>query len=192
MVRAIIFDYYNVLKFDSFPAFATARGLDYSSADFMAICNKIDTGQIDRAEFLRQVAELWCVNLVDLYDIEDQVAPNRELLDYIESALLGKYKLAILSNIAPSDSLSFALTDDELKMFDAFGLSCQTGFVKPQREAYLDIVKKLNVAPAECVFIDDRVKHGVVAEKIGMKFVHYQNFAQFRTNLEKILECKSA
>jgi putative hydrolase of the HAD superfamily len=50
-------------------------------------------------------------------------------------------------------------------------LSCEVGFVKPQKEFYELAVKDLVVLPGECIFIDDDENNLLPAEKLGMKTV---------------------
>ena len=63
-------------------------------------------------------------------------------------------KLACLSNLsAPFVEPIHRFGLDET--FDYLGLSCFTGFRKPEPSAYLDVCSKLGVEPADCLFVGD-------------------------------------
>jgi HAD superfamily hydrolase (TIGR01509 family) len=48
-------------------------------------------------------------------------------------------------------------------------VSCHTGVRKPSREAYVGAAAALGVAPADCLFVDDRPENVTAAEAVGMK-----------------------
>lgn len=51
-------------------------------------------------------------------------------------------------------------------------VSCKTGHRKPEPAAYEVALRTLNVAPAECVFVDDRSKNVAAAVALGMHGIH--------------------
>jgi HAD superfamily hydrolase (TIGR01509 family) len=46
--------------------------------------------------------------------------------------------------------------------------SCELGMVKPEREVYLECAKRLGVEVSQSLFLDDKDKNVVGAEKAGM------------------------
>jgi HAD superfamily hydrolase (TIGR01509 family) len=62
-------------------------------------------------------------------------------------------------------------------------VSCKTGVRKPDPEAYLGAARLLGVAPAECLFIDDRAVNCKSAEAVGMPSVLFSDAASLRREL---------
>jgi FMN hydrolase / 5-amino-6-(5-phospho-D-ribitylamino)uracil phosphatase len=52
-------------------------------------------------------------------------------------------------------------------------ISCRTGVRKPAPEAFLNACAQLEVAPADCVLIDDRVKNCEAAMAVGLQSLHF-------------------
>jgi putative hydrolase of the HAD superfamily len=72
-------------------------------------------------------------------------------------------------------------------MFDSLSLSLQTGFVKPDKRAYLSAAQSLGLLPEECLFVDDREKYCKGARQVGMPAILYINVADFEQKLVQVL-----
>jgi FMN phosphatase YigB (HAD superfamily) len=93
-------------------------------------------------------------------------------------------KTSLLSNTeAPAMEFFLELGYD---MFDALTFSCAEGVFKPQREVYEAAAKKLRVAPAQCVLLDDRLDFVEGARSAGMKGIVYESFGQAERELAKL------
>jgi len=95
------------------------------------------------------------------------------------------YRLAILSN---SDSLNSQNYEKKgwYKYFDVLILSHKLGVRKPQKKIYDIAIKKLNVKPKECLFIDNQEECLKPARKIGMKTVLFKSKLQLKKELRKL------
>ncbi len=62
-------------------------------------------------------------------------------------------------------------------------VSWKTGVRKPDIDAYLGPAKTLGVAPAECLFVDDRRSNCEAAERAGMIAAQFENASQLRADL---------
>lgn len=62
-------------------------------------------------------------------------------------------------------------------------VSCRTGLRKPDPAAYLNAASACGVAPAQCVFIDDRRENVAAAEGVGMRGIVTADAAQVRAAL---------
>ena len=71
-------------------------------------------------------------------------------------------------------------------MFDALTFSCAEGVFKPQREVYEVAAKKLRVAPAHCVLLDDRLDFIEGAWNAGMQGIVYENLGQAEQDLARL------
>ena len=74
---------------------------------------------------------------------------------------------------------------DLFKIFDGAYFSWETGFVKPQEEAYLNILKINNLEPDECVYFDDSEKNIEVARKLGIRSEIYKDLETIKRMIEK-------
>lgn len=62
-------------------------------------------------------------------------------------------------------------------------VSARTGRRKPEAEAYTEAAAALGVAPAACLFIDDRAKNCQAARAVGMPAALFQGAADLRRAL---------
>jgi len=72
------------------------------------------------------------------------------------------------------------------KIFRLFVSSCFVGFRKPERDIYRLAVELTQIAPEECVFIDDRALNLEQAARLGMKTIEMQTLDQLKKDLEAI------
>jgi HAD superfamily hydrolase (TIGR01509 family) len=114
-------------------------------------------------------------------------APNEQLFKFIAEDLKPKYKIGLLSNTG-RDRLGELFTTEELALFDDLSLSYESGYLKPQPEAYLMAAERLGVVAGGCIFIDDQDKRCVGARNAGMYAILYQDFTSMKTELQKLLD----
>jgi putative hydrolase of the HAD superfamily len=109
-----------------------------------------------------------------------------EMISYIET-LKKKYKIAILSNF--TSGLERFLKDvlNIHHLFDVVVNSYNLKISKPNPKIYLHTLEKLNVKLEEAVFVDDMERNTKAAEELGIKSIIFQDFEQFKTDLNKIL-----
>lgn len=149
--------------------------------------NAYNRGLITREESNKHTAELLGTTVEEWRTrIAGGEAKDEQLLAYIRG-LRKNYKTALLSNIGAA-SLHNRFSDQELRdCFDVVVISGELGFVKPEPEVYLHTAEKLGVKPEECVFADDRERHCVGAEDVGMHAVLYHDFVQSKRDIEQLL-----
>lgn len=82
--------------------------------------------------------------------------------------LKGVYKLGLLSNsMSPYfHTISPGLGLD--KIFDEILISSEIGYVKPEPEAFQEMLKSLDVIPSESLLIDDSTLNVKAAKELGM------------------------
>ncbi|KAF9609544.1 hypothetical protein IFM89_016905 [Coptis chinensis] len=61
--------------------------------------------------------------------------------------------------------------------------SCITGKRKPAADSYLEVLRRLEVDPASCVFIDDRMVNIEAAINAGMVGLHFKDAASLKQDL---------
>jgi HAD superfamily hydrolase (TIGR01549 family) len=188
MIRAVVFDCFGVLCSDDlYDAFVTATSGDaHKQQQFYELCRAADYGEINAAAFWQEIAQLMDLPLDVCRERIDQGRQlNLELLQYIREDLKGAYKIGMLSNAC--DDIWEYVTPDIRELFDAIAVSSDIRRCKPDLEAYLEICRRLGVAPEEVVFIDDRLSNCIGAQQAGMRALEYRSFTQVRAELSDAL-----
>ncbi len=188
MIKAIIFDCFGVLTTDRWLQFkdqylGNSADLKQQAIDYN---KQADRGLLSHDEFIEKIAALAHLSPAETRRLIEGSAPNTKLFEHIRDKLKPYYKIGMLSN-ASGNWLDEIFTDDQIKLFDEIVLSFSTGFIKPQTEIYKLAASKLDAELGECVFVDDRAPYCEVARKLGMSAIRYQDFNQFKRELDKIL-----
>lgn len=188
MILAIIFDCFGVLTTEGWLPFKQKYfGHDPQLLQQATdLSKRLNSGNLSYGEFLDSVADLASVPTADARSALERNVANEELFAYIHTRLQGRYKLSILSN-AGGKTLRELFTSEQLQPFEEAELSFETGYVKPDPRAYENAASNLGVAPQQCVFIDDQERHCTAARDLGMKAICYQDFEQFKRELEPML-----
>lgn len=79
--------------------------------------------------------------------------------------------VGLLSNAMPSLKRIFD-NAGLLELFDTAVISCEIGAQKPSEKMYATICELMEVAPGDCIFVDDLTANLEGAEKYGMTGVH--------------------
>ncbi|KAK8937752.1 hypothetical protein KSP40_PGU012427 [Platanthera guangdongensis] len=64
--------------------------------------------------------------------------------------------------------------------------SCIIGKRKPSPDSYAEVIHRLNIAPASCIFIDDRVTNVEAAVNAGMVGIHFKNSDSLKQDLSLV------
>lgn len=188
MIKAIIFDCFNVLIGD-----ATKQLLESLSEEqrdeFRAVAHAVDKGIIPDHEGIVEQSRLIGISEDEFISTRNKgELPNQQLLEYAAS-LKGRYKLAVLSNIASYHRMAIRFPERTLDtVFDTVVASGEVGYIKPQPEIFQIAADRLGVAPEECVMIDDIIDNCDGARAIGMKAVHFQTNQQAIADLEALID----
>ena len=80
------------------------------------------------------------------------------------------HRIFVLSNTSP---VFYELLKDQLapleKILDGFVLSCDIKAIKPDPKMFEEILRKYQLNPANCVFLDDIADNTKIAESLGIK-----------------------
>jgi len=74
------------------------------------------------------------------------------------------------------------------KLFDVIEYSFESQILKPNPDAFYNVLKKLNAKPEECLFIGDNIQNIDAARKIGIPSILFTDAHALRDDLGKILE----
>jgi HAD superfamily hydrolase (TIGR01509 family) len=191
VVKALIFDYFGVIRPDGLHAAYKKFGGD-PVADRKFIHEILEQSNRGKVKSSRQTfAEKFGISVEEWgHEVTGQFNHDPEILAYILQ-LRNNYKTALLSNIGPG-GLQLLWEEGELdKYFDFAAASGDLKYAKPDVEIYKFVAEKLGVKPNKCVMIDDRQLYCDGAKVAGMQFILYKDFEQFKNELELLLKQKS-
>lgn len=205
MGKGLLVDFGGVLTtsvLDAFAAFARGEGLDPATLGAHmrramhepdSFFLRVERGHIDTAEFEAAFADAirtWMGVEVVAAGLKSRLfadsAPSEPMLDALRRARAGGVRTALVSN-------SWGVTEggypvhqfDEL--FDATVISGEVGLRKPEPEIYLLAARQIDVAPEECIFVDDFAINVEGAIATGMSGVHHRDPHETLEALEAFL-----
>src|SRR4051812_3957844 len=192
MIKAIIFDCFGVLTTSGFRVFRDKYFENEPQKHRLALdlMAQQNLGLLTYKHFIKQMSDLAKVPEAKVQEYMDENKSNEPLFDFIRSQLQPKYKIGLLSN-AGNNWLKELFSEKDIKLFNDTVLSYEVGYIKPDPSIYILAAKRLHVEPSECVFIDDNPGHCHAAKEIGMKSIYYEDFSQFKRDIEKILSAGS-
>jgi len=190
MARALIFDYFGVIRTTGLRTAFTQLGGDLSKDEtFIAdVTTAAGYGFITDAD--EQIAERLGVALSTWKEAVSGAHGNDPvLLAYIADTLRAHkhLKTGLLSNASSQAAADYFMPGEAERYFDATLFSGEVGHAKPEAAFYRMIADKLNVSTEECIMVDDRKEFCLGAEYVGMQSIEYHDFEQFKTDLEKLL-----
>ncbi len=105
-------------------------------------------------------------------DVQAVIRP--EAVAAVHQAKAAGCKLAVLSNeLDLFYGTRFRERLPLLQLFDVIIDATYTGILKPDRRAYEMCTEALDVAPADCVFVDDQSRNVLGAMKLGWQTVQF-------------------
>ncbi len=139
--------------------------------EVMAMARKPNAG--DSFPYWEQYLNKWGVNLSEKEFFDFWFSAEKEVPEMINLAkeLKNKgIKIFILSNNFSERANFYDKTFPFLKQIaDKIYYSWQTGFVKPNAEAYKLILSENNLNPEECAYFDDSEENIKIAGSLGIK-----------------------
>lgn len=123
------------------------------------------------------------------YDIEGlrrTMSDAYRLLEGIEALLneLEGVPMHVVSNYTPW----YRMIEDKLALSRWMSwsfVSCDVGSRKPEASYYRAVLDRLGVAPASCVFVDDRAGNCEGARAAGMQAIRFEDAVATRTSLAR-------
>lgn len=191
MIKAIIFDCFGVLLGNAYKIHLNEveRTDPERAKEIRAINHASDMGILSREETAEHISGLFDMDVEDFLEEQNQLeVPNEQLLAYIQT-LKPQYKVGMLSNINSRDRLSIRFADGVLDAhFDTIVASGDEGFVKPQPEIYHIAATRLEVAPHECLFIDDIAEFCEGARQVGMQAIQFITTDQAISDINTLID----
>lgn len=111
-------------------------------------------------------------------------APNPPMEQLVKDLSQRGYSLYLLSNTS-CRFRKFCKCIRSIDYMDGIWISCEHGFLKPEREAYFSFFKTFGLEPQECFFIDDMPANIEAAANVGMAgCVYYGDVEELRMVLK--------
>jgi epoxide hydrolase-like predicted phosphatase len=191
-IKAVAFDWGGVLCEDPVPGLLRLLALRFQCAQddlaphLLASMDDFQRGFISEEDFLGNLAgalgrpdikkPFWKEALSTVY--REQTAVH----DLVRVLRGQGYAIGLMTNTeAPAREFHLECNYD---FFDARIFSCEEGIVKPEREIYDLMAKRLRVANHELLFVDDKQENIGGAKAAGVSGILYMNPEQLVAELE--------
>jgi putative hydrolase of the HAD superfamily len=196
-VRGLLVDFGGVLTtnvFESFRAFCRDEGLDADAfldlvrhdQETRAELRRLETGQLSEDEFGELLGRRLGVERTEglVERLFARIAPDEEMVAAVRRARESGVRTGLVSNSMGSGRYD---RDSFPELFDMVVISGEVGIHKPQPEIYNLAAERLEVPPAECVFVDDLRENCEGAEAVGMTAVLHRGAERTLPELERLL-----
>jgi HAD superfamily hydrolase (TIGR01509 family) len=142
-----------------------------------------DRGAYSGPEMERRICELLGRELPheELLRLQAAAFTVRPEMVEIARAVSRRLRTGILTNNAPLLHEAFPVHFPELtRLFEPLLFSFQFGHVKPERELFERVQRRLGTAPGSILFIDDNSGHVAAARSVGWDAVQFRSPPQIR------------
>lgn len=105
-----------------------------------------------------------------------------EMVDLVQ-ALARRYRLGLVSNATPSLRHQLIRWPHLLNLFEVVVISAEVGLRKPDPRIYRLALRRLQLAPEQSLFVDDKPRNVEGARAVGMEGIVFASPAQLREEL---------
>ena len=196
-IRAVFFDLGGVIVRTEFQAprqhLAERFGMDYDGLSKLVFdsetAGQASLGLISEEEHWAAIARWLHLPVSETRAIHQEFfagdITDLHLLDFMRG-LRKQYKVGLISN-AWSGLRPWIIEKKFEDVFDAMTISAEVGVMKPDTRIYRIALEKLDVAPADSVFLDDFLNNVAGARAVGMHAIHFIHPGQALAELKQIL-----
>lgn len=191
MIKAVIFDMGNVLvrfkpEYDYVWKVWEEKVEKHEEFDVLwwdVLKGKMELEEFNEILYERKIFERG--EIEKLFDRNKNEELNWELIKLIKK-LKKKFKTGLLTNNFAGNIDYYRGVLDNYSIFDAMISSHEVGMVKPDREIYFEMAKRLGCKLSECVFVDNLKENIEMAKKLGMKGVVFKDNVSLLKGLKKL------
>ncbi len=177
MLKAVIFDLNGIFFISEKLSDRFKRDFGVPAEEFLPALSEImaetrKPGAQSSFTYWKPYLEKWGVNLDEkgLYDYWFGAEKPSEEMKQIAKDLKAKgIKVFLLSNNFKERAEYYGHYPWMSEVVDKAYYSWQTGFVKPDPQAWLSLLQENNLQPEECIYFDDQEKNVKAAEDLGIK-----------------------
>jgi putative hydrolase of the HAD superfamily len=182
---AVLFDFGGVLTtsvWDSFAAFCRTEGLEpdaikklfKTDPEALEDLRKLEVGEMSEYDFEAIFGKR--LGLADPAGLIDSMfsgmQPEPEMVEAVRQIRRAGLMTGLVSNSWSTDHYDRELL---MELFDVTVISAEVHMHKPQPEIYRLAAKRLEVDPAECIFVDDLKENCDGAEAVGMTAIRHRS-----------------
>ena len=148
-----------------------------------------ELGEMSMDELFQQtarqtgIAEKWQVMYEYIPKRFSRIEPTFQLLEEMK----GKYRLAILTNNLPNFMDLWEKVGHYQQYFDKIFDSSVEKLRKPDERFFLLAAERLNLAPEECLYVEDDALCISVAQRLGFQTVHFTDPEKGVAEIRKVL-----
>jgi putative hydrolase of the HAD superfamily len=114
---------------------------------------------------------------------------NQEVIDLVKKLKKKGIKAFVLSNNFKERVVYYRKNFSEmLNTFDDAYFSFETGFVKPESQAFENILEKNGLRADECLYFDDSSKNVASAKELGIEAIEYTDLKSAKKIMKKELK----
>jgi putative hydrolase of the HAD superfamily len=196
-LNAVIFDYGEVLCLP--PTVqdleASAHILDIPLDSFRVLWSRhrdsYDRGDLTEEAYWRKLAEDAGMTVNDRQlaqlaknDVVMWSRLNLKMLTWLEDLSAAGMKTAVLSNMHASMAHHARQNFPWLHRVNCATLSAEVRLIKPDPAIYKHCLRGLDVAPTQCLFIDDREVNLAAARAMGIHGIQFRSIGQLKSELQ--------
>ena len=145
--------------------------------DAIAELRALEMGRVSEAEFETSFGRLLGLEhpegLID--SMFAGMRPDEAMVSSVRAIRASGLHTGLLSNSWSTDHYDRKLLAE---LFDAVVISAEVGLHKPQPEIYRLAADRLEVEPAECIFVDDLKENCEGAEAVGMTAIRHRDASE--------------
>ncbi|HEY0631863.1 MAG TPA: HAD family phosphatase [Thermoleophilaceae bacterium] len=196
-MKGLLVDFGGVLTtnvFDSFRAFGEAEGLDPQTVkrafredpEALGLLRELERGDIAVEDFEPRFGSRIGVSNTDglVGRLFGGVGPDDRMLEAVRRAGAAGVRCGLISN-SWGTGLDYDRSMLE-ELFHGIVISGDVGMHKPEPEIFLLGAERIEVPPAECVFVDDLRENCAGAEAVGMTAVLHRGADSTLPRLEEL------
>ena len=185
MYKAVIFDFFGVIRGDAYEAWLDKRGLKREGV-FLDVVRAMDSGMISTEDFLQSLSEeVGVAPEVIMRELTGGAVINEDVVAIIHD-LQPNYTVGLLSNASMSIIQPLLKEHNLSDLFDEIVVSSDVGHIKPNPEIFEIILERLGVAAHEAVFIDDSQSNVDGALAVGITGVLFAGAVKLREDLAQL------
>lgn len=131
----------------------------------------------------RMPEKMWALTERFIREFRMKQEPNPPMEALLAELKQQGYGLYLMSNTSHRFR-QFSGSIPSISYMDGIWISCENGYLKPEREAYLDFFEKMKLEPETCFFVDDSPANIEAGMRLGMQgCVYHQDMGELRKNL---------
>jgi len=197
LVRAVVFDYGNVLcleqTLDDMKAMALVCGIPHErfSEIYWKLRPPYDRGDMDGPAYWTAVAGQQSLGLsrdqiatLIKFDCESIIRPNQGAVQWAKLLHQAGFPLTLLSNMPLELSRHVTKSFPILSTFEHLIYSCDHRSIKPDLAIYRNCLERLNAAPQDILYLDDRAENIEAAASLGISAVLFDTVEKTASRVE--------